>query len=196
MREELKKRIQATKSQLILEIVSKYFDRVGYEKPTMKDIASEIGISVGALYKLFPSKDELFFNYIKYQIESFYRELIQKANTIKSPKERLLLYIEMKFRVFQSKKRAIEDPLLGDPLFFLKMNTRKDNPAQPIFEFLASEFEALNKELPLKSDNYLKLAYIFNSHTLGYIEYWINCKTELKEDSKEVLELFLEGIKS
>ena len=88
---------------------------------------------------------------------------------------------------------AIEDPVVGDPLFFFKMNTQKSDPAKPIFEFLAKLFERLDSVQPLKERNYMKLAYLFNAYTIGYIEYWINYDEEL-EKASIVVEEFLEGM--
>lgn len=194
MKETIRKKLQETKSELILDAVSDYFDRVGYSQPTMQEIAAEVGISVGALYKLFPSKDALFFAYVRHQILRFHRELLEKSAPLQSPQEKLILYVRLKFETFASKRKALEDPILGDPLFFLKMNTRKENPAEPIFTFLATQFEALHRETPLRNTDHLKTAYLFNSYTMGYIEYWINFGGALEERSEEVLELFLRGI--
>ena len=130
MKDTIRQKLKETKSALILEAVSDYFDREGFDRATMQDIAREVGISIGALYKLFPSKEALFFAYISYQISRFYHELIAKSTKLKTPKERLILYIRLKFATFASKRKAIEDPVLGDPLFFVKMNTqRKDKEA-------------------------------------------------------------------
>ncbi len=195
MKDTIRQKLKETKSALILEVVSDYFDREGFDRATMHDIAREVGISVGALYKLFPSKEALFFAYISYQISRFYHELIEKSAKLKTPKERLILYIRLKFATFASKRKAIEDPVLGDPLFFVKMNTRKDNPAKPIFNFLAQEFEALSKSTPLKSSSHMKTAYLFNAATMGYIEYWLNFGGELEERAEEVFDRFMTGIK-
>ena len=194
MKELIRQKLKETKSELVLNAVSDYFDRVGFDKPTMQDIAKEVEISVGALYKLFPSKDALFFAYIRHQIRQFHRELTAKAASLDTPEQRLTLYIRLKFATFASKRKAIEDPVLGDPLFFAKMNTHKENPAEPIYRFLAEQFEALNLHLPLVSDNHMKTAYLFNAYTMGHIEYWLNFGGELEERAEEVFEHFLRGI--
>ncbi len=191
----IKKRVKEAKVEIVLEVVSEYFDRVGFSKPTMSDIAKEVGISVGALYKLFASKDELFFAYIGYQIEKFHKELVV-ATAKKEPQEKLEIFVEMKFSTFVSKRKAIEDPILGDPLFFVKMNAQKVNPSKPIFEFLANEFEKLSLKQSSKESDFNKVAYLFNSYTMGYIEHWLNFGGELKSDSKQVVEMFLNGLLS
>ena len=195
MKEVIRQKLQETKSELVLAAISEYFDRVGFEKPKMQDIAKEVGISVGALYKLFPSKDALFYAYVEYQIRIFYRALLERCSTCEDPKKALLTYIELKIETFISKKKAIEDPVLGDPLFFLKMNVKRENPAKEVYMFLEEQFEKYSRKERLKPLEPLRLAYIFNGHIIAYIEYWINFGGELAGKEEEILSTFLEGVK-
>ncbi|WP_457605549.1 TetR/AcrR family transcriptional regulator [Nitratifractor sp.] len=194
MKEILKQKLQEAKTDLVLQAVSDYFDRRGFSEPTMQEIAAAVGLSVGALYKLFPSKEALFFAYISYQIRHFHQELLLHCIPLASSEERLLCYIRLKFRTFVSKRKAIEDPVLGDPLFFVKMNTRRENPAEPIYTLLAEQFRELSRELPLRCDDHLKIAYLFNSHTMGYIEYWLNFGGDLESRADEAYESFIHGV--
>ncbi len=195
VKELLKEKIFETKKSLVLEKVSEFFDERGYENVKIQDIALHTGISVGALYKLFPSKDMLFFEYIAYQIGKFHEELLQKCSGITDPKEALKIYVELKFSTFKSKRKAIEDPVIGDPLFFVKMNAQKSNPAVPIYEFLSSLFEELGRRVPLKEDDHMKTAYLFNAYTMGFIEHWLNRGGELDDDPAEVVDGFLLGMR-
>ncbi len=191
MKDIIKQKVKEAKSRAVLDVVSGYFDEVGYSKPTMNDIAKVAGISVGALYKLFPSKEELFYAYISFQIEEFYHNIIRLTAKLE-PKESLSLYVKMKFETFKSKRKAIEDPVLGDPLFFVKLNTKKNNPAEPIFNFLAKQFQKLVPQ----NKNFLKTAYLFNSYTMGHIEYWLNQGGELDDDTESIVDSFLTSAKS
>jgi len=195
VRDIIKQKVLETKKNLVIEEISKIFENDGFSSVKMQDIANKLGISVGALYKLFSSKDELYYEYIAYQIRLFYDMLVQSCPISSHPKESLERYVKLKFDLFAAKRKAIEDPVIGDPLFFFKMNTQKSDPAKPIFEFLAELFERLDKIEPLKEKNYMKLAYLFNAFTIGYIEYWINYDEKLEESASVVLEEFLEGMK-
>ncbi len=195
MKELIKKRVLEAKKNIVLEKVSEYFDAFGFENAKMQEIANHTGLSVGALYKLFPSKERLFFEYISYQIEKFHSELVRLCSNIDEPRDMLKKFVEHKFSTFVSKKKAIEDPVLGDPLFFLKLNTRKSDPAGPIYEFLSDVFLKLNEKEPLKSSDHMKTAYLFNAYTMGFIEYWLNTGTKLDDDAAEVVERFLVGMR-
>ncbi|HHD83625.1 MAG TPA: TetR/AcrR family transcriptional regulator [Campylobacteraceae bacterium] len=193
MKEKIRQKMQETKADLVLEHVSDYFDKVGFSQATMQEIAAAVGISVGALYKLFPSKDALLDAYVEYQIRQFEQALRTASAHIKDPRQSLILFIQMKFSTFASKKKALEDPVLGDPFFFLKIHTRKADAAESIMQFLAEQFDKLQKEVPFKSENHLKTAYLFNSYTMGFIEYWINYGGTLEEQAEKIFEGFLHG---
>ena len=193
MKDIIKQKVLETKRNLVLEEISKIFESDGFSNVKMQDIANSLGMSVGALYKLFSSKEELYYEYIAHQIRLFYDMLVQNSSNSSDPKESLEIYVKLKFDLFKAKRKAIEDPVVGDPLFFFKMNTQKSDPAKPIFEFLAKLFERLDSVQPLKERNYMKLAYLFNAYTIGYIEYWINYDEEL-EKASIVVEEFLEGM--
>jgi AcrR family transcriptional regulator len=44
----------------ILEAANKVFAEKGYHEATMEDIAKQLGVSIGAIYLYFPSKEDLF----------------------------------------------------------------------------------------------------------------------------------------
>lgn len=195
VKELIREKVIETKKSLVLQKVSEYFEEVGFDNVKMQDIAEHTGLSVGALYNLFPSKDELFFEYIEYQIKRFHEELISASTGIDDPREALEKFVELKFSAFASKKEAIEHPVVGDPLFFLKMNTRKSEPAAPIYLYLSEIFARLDASEPLKNKDHLKTAYLFNAYTTGFIEYWLNSGGELDEDASEVVDIFLSGMR-
>ncbi len=54
------RRITPEKQQMILDIATREFAEHGYYKANINTIASKAGISIGAMYKYFTSKEELF----------------------------------------------------------------------------------------------------------------------------------------
>jgi len=190
MREKIKEKVIASKRALVLEEVSSLFEKEGFVKLKMQDIAKYLGISVGALYNLFNSKEELFLAYVGYQIEHFYDELCKKTYYIKEPKECLRIYVELKWNTFKKKRKTIEDPLMGDPFYLLKMQKRQFALIEPIYRKLAGWFEELGIE---KEQDSMKLALLFHAFTNGYVEYWVATQKEFDEP-KRVVELFLKGV--
>ncbi|BCD61666.1 transcriptional regulator, TetR family [Nitratiruptor sp. YY08-26] len=192
MKETIKQKIIETKKEILLEAISNLFEEQGFADLKMQDIAKHLGISVGAIYKIFTSKDDLILAYIQFQIEKFYTMLQEKTNNIDDSLQCLQLYVNLKFEVFKQKRKALEDPLLGDPLFFLKMGKKQYTLIEPIHMLLASWFQKLHSQRPLQEQDFLKLAYLFNSYTNGYVEYWIVHDKDL--NPSQVVELFLQGV--
>ena len=194
MKNRIKTEIEATKRKLILQEVSKLFETHGLSDLKMQDIAAHLGMSVGALYKLFTSKEALYYAYVAYQFDLFYRRWKEGCADDAAPEACLARFVALKLETFRSKRKAVEDPMAGDPLFFLKMSARIDDAATPVWEFLAYQFEKLDARSPLKEKDHLKTAYLFSAFTNGYVEYWITRGGTLEESPEEVVAAFLNGM--
>ncbi|NPV50732.1 MAG: TetR/AcrR family transcriptional regulator [Candidatus Methanofastidiosum sp.] len=76
---------EEAKSRIIRESV-KYFSEKGYHKTKMAEIAESLGVSKGAIYQYFASKENLFLEVIKYYVEYTQKELISFLN-LRQPKD-------------------------------------------------------------------------------------------------------------
>ncbi len=194
MKKLMQKKVKELKRELVLEQAGKYFEAEGFEAVTMAELAKQCGISVGALYKLFESKDALFYAYVEHQIKILHEGILQKSAAVTSVREKLQIIVELKFQTFCSKSKLIFDPIAGDPLFFTKLSHSRENPAKIIYDYTAGLFEALSKEQPLKSSDAQQLAYLFHSFLLGFVEHWLHFGGDLRAQSKTALEMFLQGV--
>ncbi|NPA29508.1 MAG: TetR/AcrR family transcriptional regulator [Epsilonproteobacteria bacterium] len=194
MKATWRRKMAETKRQMVLEAVAPLFEKEGFSAVRMQDVAAGLGISVGALYKLYPSKEALFHAYVGHQISAFAEELALRCEGVAEPTAALAVFVALKFEVFRQKRKAIEDPAAGDPLFFLKLNTRQNEAARPVYEFLADRFRAVAAEMPLVESDMLKMAYLFNAYTTGYVEHWLqNADEKLDERPENVVRAFLNG---
>lgn len=91
----------------IREAFKRLVSRFGVEKTTMQDIAKEVGISVGVIYKDFKNKEELIEDYFSSKTQEFMSRC-QKLSERDLPPDQLLQYFikEMFGIVF---KMATED---------------------------------------------------------------------------------------
>jgi AcrR family transcriptional regulator len=183
----LKEQILAFKKELILQRVSELLENEGFAGLTMQRIANYCNISVGALYKLFASKEDLFYAYVHYQIDLFMQKLQEGFLRLATPEEKLRFFIELKFKTFKDKKKILLDTIAADPLFFAKLNVTKNNPAQKIYLAVAEVLEEMGVKDPLK------LSYALNGLTLGFLEYWLANNGELDKDY--VYDMFIKSIK-
>ncbi len=186
----IKERVKEYKKELVLQKVAQLFESQGIEKIKMAEVAKQCGISVGALYKLFGSKDELFYEYVRFEMERFHQRLKEAFEHLSTPQERLLHYIRQLFATFIAKRRLLEDTLAVDPLFLAKLSLHERQALHPIYETIAQELA----KLPNLRIAPLQAAILLKSHLYGYIEYWLLEGGELMNKSEEAYKTFIEGV--
>ncbi len=194
MKTIMRERVRDLKREMVLEKASVSFEKEGFDATTMSDIARSCGISIGALYTLFGSKEELFYAYVEDQIERLYRRILERSAHLTSPREKLQVVVEQKFETFCEKSRIVLDPVAGDPLFFTKISLNRKNPAQKLYDYTAGLFRELERQMPLKGGDAMQTSYLFHQYLLGYVEYWLQFGGTLREESAQALERFLHGM--
>jgi len=107
----------------ILNAAQKHFGRYGLEKSTMREIASDLSISKGALYYYFSDKEQLYKAVVEKEQEEFIQLVTEKLTVMSDPKEMLLEYIEIRMKHFRTmlnlSRFRMQDysnlkPLIGD----------------------------------------------------------------------------------
>ena len=196
MKKKIKEEVTALKKRMILQEAQNYIEEKGYQNFKINELSQLCGVSVGALYQLFISKENLFYEYVLFQIENFHKRLRKLCEGVSSPKERLLIYTKAKLQTFEEKGKTIQEHITYDPLFILKLGNQ--NEAMNLMEnFLAKEFEKLSNETPLKTDNYICLSYAYSAYILGFIKYYFQSDTKKEYDieklSSDILDNFLYG---
>jgi AcrR family transcriptional regulator len=189
----VKNRITEFKKTAILEEVANYFEKNDFNKTTIQDISTHIGISVGSLYNLFGSKEELFYAYIAHQRELFYTHLNEACSQVDDPVRSLEIFTAHKLSAFETKKWIFTNPMLSDPLFLIKLNQKNNNLKFGAIFFLEPRFQQICKLKKLKETDAKKLAYIFNSTVHGYAEYWLSGGS-LTIDATQIVTHFFEGM--
>jgi AcrR family transcriptional regulator len=107
----------------ILSAAQKHFAMYGLEKSTMREIASDLNISKGALYYYFSDKEQLYKAVVEKEQEEFIQLLTENLSLMSDPKEMLLEYIEIRMKYFRNmlnlSRFRLQDfrnlkPLIGD----------------------------------------------------------------------------------
>jgi len=107
----------------ILTAAQKHFAMYGLEKSTMREIASDLNISKGALYYYFSDKEQLYKAVVEKEQEEFIHLLTEKLSLMSDPKAMLLEYIEIRMKYFRNmlnlSRFRLQDfrnlkPLIGD----------------------------------------------------------------------------------
>jgi AcrR family transcriptional regulator len=115
----------AVKTNSILSAAQKRFGLYGLEKTTMKEIASDLGMSKAALYYYFPDKEGLFKAVVEMEQGEFFQVVAQTQQNIAEPDVMLREYIRIRLKYFKTlfnlSRLRIEEfnhmkPMLSDTL--------------------------------------------------------------------------------
>jgi len=119
----------------LLEAGREEFGRFGIKKTSVEDLARKAGISKGAFYQFFASKEELYFA-IMNRYETEQHKLLYGLVSLEGGDERLR---------FKNAFREILRKVEGDP-FFRKLLAREE------FDYLWQKFTPEQLELSMKTD--------------------------------------------
>lgn len=163
----------------ILNAAQKHFGMYGLEKATMREIASDLNISKGALYYYFSDKEQLYKAVVEKEQEEFIQLITEKLSIMTDPAEMLMEYIRirmMHFRLMLNLSRfRLEDyrnmkPLIGDIWV----------------QFLAKEVEIIEHILGIGIKN--NLFFIENPHEVA--EMFLDLLKGLRKNELQHKELF------
>lgn len=189
----IKTKLQDVKRTLILEEAAKEFETLGYEQLKVSDLAKSVGVSVGTIYGLFDSKEGLYFAYMRHQIAQYVETLEAKMETIEEPEAQLRAVFEMKFGVMASKRRAVEECVYNNPLFF--SNVRHSNPEilGGVHALLGAVITRINPALDAAAAEALSYACVGLSD--GYVAHWLHADGDLLKRLETMHEQMLTMIK-
>jgi AcrR family transcriptional regulator len=157
----------------ILEAALVLFRKRGFEKTTMRDIARESGVALGAAYYYFDSKDALvmgFYERAQRDLDPLLEEALAKTQGLE---ERLRAAIEVKFRYFAPNRK-----LMGA----LSAHIDPQHPLSPFSEetrtirehdmgFLAAAVEGAKVRIP--DDLKVHLPRVLWLYQMGLLLFWV-----------------------
>ncbi len=189
MKNKINAEINKIKKDLYLKAASTYFDRKGYQNFKISQLARELEISVGTIYNLFNSKDDLYLEYLILKLENFLFKLKEKETS--NPKENLELYLSCKYEIFIDIDK--NKTVTSDPYFFYKLNISNHPIVDEIYEFLIRQFRQF---FPNSQMNYKHTAILFKKLSDGFIESYLLEKYDTQNIIEETISLFFEGLKN
>lgn len=81
-----------TREKIGLKALNLFLEN-GYDNTSMSHIAKEIGLSKAGLYHHYSSKEALLFHVIDYMMEKNFIPLLEEAQAIRDPQERLIFFL-------------------------------------------------------------------------------------------------------
>jgi len=87
--------METEKRNQVLTLAKKRFERFGFNKTTVDEIARDAGISKRTLYQEFQSKEKILEELFMYEALSVRKAILNQINKISDPAEKLQTYIRL-----------------------------------------------------------------------------------------------------
>ncbi|WP_274307093.1 TetR/AcrR family transcriptional regulator [Solibacillus daqui] len=137
-----------TKKQLILDAAITLFSEKGIEATSVQQITEHCGISKGAFYLSFKSKEELVYSIIEHFLNNIIKGVDQAVNSEIDPSQKLHLYFEQTFKILsqytgfaqilmKEKIKTISEELIERIQYFV--NLSNENLAKLLIEIYGEE---------------------------------------------------------
>lgn len=161
-----------SKKQLIIEKAVELFAENGFESTSVQQITERCGISKGAFYLYFKSKDELIIGLIDYFLSNIISDIEQSVSNDKNPDQLLYNYLYVTLREFKKHAKFAK--------LFLKEQVFSYN--NDLFNRLQMYMSTLNhmllsiiqRQFPKKNpDLHFELLYAVNGLLKGYTELFL-----------------------
>lgn len=190
MKAVVDKKINKIKKELYLNAAVEYIDNNGYKQLKISQLAKSLEISVGTIYNLFGSKEQLYLEYLILKFENFFKELIQ--NETENPRENLELYLKAKYKIFIQIDKKDNYPIIDDPFFFHKLDVINHPVVMKIYQFLAKQFRLIYKFENLEEAMHFTI--LFKKLSDGYIESYMLKKFDTTNIVEDTMNHFFKGL--
>jgi AcrR family transcriptional regulator len=191
----LRKKMMDLKREFVLEEAGKLFNQDGYEEMKIAELAKQVGVSIGTIYTLFGSKENLYHNYIISQIEHYGGILETELQQCSTSRERIQKIIEIQYQGLSKNTNALRQSVINDPTFFIYAIDDK-HPLVQVLELIAKEvMEPLIKESGAKKTP-MELTFLLDGLILGSVNYTIVCGGNLIDKVEETVENFMTLLKA
>ena len=195
-----KEREQVARRNEILDTALRLFSQKGYHQTSMSEIARESEFSIGSLYNFFRSKEDLFFQLFKRNVDEL-EELVERAiSQGKDAKEKLEKLTGVLFEYFEKKWQAFHILALNRQSFEWNL---KDELAEVIrakhLEFISTLSRIMAegvKQGIFKRFRPEEMALAFMGLINGSLFFWIESGRgySLLNRKEQILEIFFQGV--
>lgn len=160
------------KKHIIMEKAMELFAEQGIESTSIQQITDRSGISKGAFYLYFKSKDELITSLIDYFMGNIVAEIEQSVSNNKKTDELLYKYIYISYREFQ-KQANFAKIFLKEPVFSFNQELLKrlqmymDTLNKILLTVIQKQFPQINANM------HLELLFTINGLIKSYSELFL-----------------------
>jgi AcrR family transcriptional regulator len=173
------------KRRQMIEGAIKVFNKKGYHKATVREIAEEAKIGLGSIYDYVNSKDDILYLFFENYVNTFFAKVKSRASQISDP----LLRLEVTFRAFLEAAMELEDQVMLSytqaryvKKNYLKVILRKESEVVEHFRKILSELG----EGPFGS--FLEANFLVYCGVFGVLRRWI---LRPQYNQKEIIEFLV-----
>lgn len=87
--------------ETIIDKSRELFEKYGYQKTTLSDIAKSVGKVKTAIYYYFSGKEEIFAQLVQSEAEEFYFKLKTLVDKEQTPSDKIRVYVESRIKLMQ-----------------------------------------------------------------------------------------------
>lgn len=189
MKSKINDELNKVKRDLYLKASAVYFDKCGYKNFKISHLAKELETSVGTIYNLFISKENLYLEYLILKLQTFLDKLNEYETN--EPMKNLELYLACKYEIFIQIDNNRDETLTNDPYFFHKLDISNHEIVDEIYEFLIRQFKSL---YPNSNMDYKHTVILFKKLSDGFIESYLLKKYDTKNIVEDTIKLFFNGL--
>lgn len=186
----------------ILLAAKTVFLKKGFYEATMDDIARETGLSKGALYLYFPSKERLVAELMEKSLEGYVHLTQEVLQAKEASAERIARYVGAAFDYFGKNADLIRMVMMlkgdiGCSCMQKNFHEKANEIMIQVNNNLSAIMKAGIKEKTFKDRDPEKMALALSGMVHEFLMKAIFTRTKktLEEDKKTILEIFFEGVK-
>lgn len=178
-----------TRKQLIIDAALQLFAEKGIEATSVQQITDRCGISKGAFYLSFKSKDELVFSIIEHFMNNIIDKVDQAVNQVSDPNQKLQIYFVQTFSILsqytsfaeilmREKVSAISEDLIERIQFYIALSNK--NLEKLLFDVFGDQIKGKQYDLVL----------VVNGMVQAYLQ-WI-CEASKEFDINKLAQSLVE----
>jgi AcrR family transcriptional regulator len=121
----------------IINVAGDIFNKFGYRKATLNDIAEKIEKRKSAIYYYFDSKEEIFQSVVLHEARTFRKNIINAINKEDNPHDKLKAYIVTRMNIIEllgNFNRALQDKKLMHLDFVIRLKKLYDKEEVLLFK--------------------------------------------------------------
>ena len=193
----IRKNMRANSKQQIIEAAGVIFERYGFKKTTMDDIAYAAGKGKSSLYYYFKNKEQVFEAVVAHEAEHLVNEINISISSSKTAIEKLRSYVTIRMKRFVQRGNlatALNDNFLATFSFIEKIrNNYRDFEIDMISEIIKEGID--NKEFKPVDSNFVAEAIL--TCMIGFEVPLLTQSNEIEESVEKinsVIDMFFYGI--